>query len=137
VNQIQGKIRAPIKTGQRFQGTRDEIENRVAFDRELLSYRQTAEWGMRGLQGSFGRLRIPLEVGRQEEHGDLLEICVRLNNLRAELVGINQIRNVYMPLWRQTEEEERVWGNFETMLFGEQRRSDHIARFHNVAIYDE
>jgi hypothetical protein len=72
VNQIQGKIRAPIKTGQRFQGTRDEIENRVAFDRELLSYRQTAEWGMRSLQGSFGRLQIPLEVGRQEERGDLL-----------------------------------------------------------------
>jgi hypothetical protein len=137
VNQIQGKIRAPIKTGQRFQGTRDEIENRVVFDRELLSYRQTAKWGMRSLQGSFGRLRIPLEMGHQEEHGDLLEICVRLNNLCAELVGINQIRNVYMPLWRQKEEKERVWGNFETMLFGEQRCSDCVARFHNVAIYDE
>ncbi|KAF7371843.1 hypothetical protein MVEN_00041100 [Mycena venus] len=54
--QIEGKIRAPIKTGQRMQGTTEEIEERLAFDRQLLSYRQTAEWGMRGLQGSFGRL---------------------------------------------------------------------------------
>jgi hypothetical protein len=66
----------------------------------------------------------------------LLEICVRLNNLRAKLVGINQICNVYVPLWRQTEEEEKVWGSFETMFFGEQRCSDCVARFHNVAIYD-
>lgn len=136
VKQIDGKIRAPIKTGQRMRGTRAEIDERVAFDRELLSYRQTAEWGMRGLQGSFGRLRIPLEINRQEERADLLEICVRLNNLRAELVGINQIRSVYMPLWRETREEEQVWTNFENMLFGEQRRSDRVARFHNVAIFE-
>ncbi|KAJ7301265.1 hypothetical protein DFH08DRAFT_827677 [Mycena albidolilacea] len=50
-------------------------------------------------------------------------------------VGINQIRNVYIPLWKQTREEERVWGNFENMLFGEQHRSDCVGRFHNVAIY--
>jgi hypothetical protein len=90
---------------------------------------------MRGLQGSFGRLRIPLEINRNAERGDLLEICVRLHNLRARLVGINQIRSVYMPLWKHTREEE-VWSNFENMLFGEQRRSDRVARFHNVAIYE-
>jgi hypothetical protein len=135
VKQIEGKIRAPLKTGQHMRGTTSEIQERTVFDRELLSYRQTAEWGMRGLQGSFGRLRIPLEIGRQEERGDLLEICVRLNNLRAQQVGINQIRNVYMPLWKQTREEEHVWGNFENMLFGEQHRSDRVGRFHNVAIY--
>jgi hypothetical protein len=50
--QIEGKIRAPIKTGQRIRGTTDEIQEKLAFDRELLSYRQTAEWGMRGLQMS-------------------------------------------------------------------------------------
>jgi hypothetical protein len=135
VQQIDGKICAPIKTGQRLQGTEHEIEERLAFDCQLLSYRQTAEWGMRGLQGSFGRLRIPLEIGCQEERGDLLEICVRLNNLRAQQVGINQIRTVYMPLWKQTQEQEDIWGNFENVLFGEQQRSDRVARFHNVAIY--
>lgn len=89
---------------------------------------------MRGLQGSFGRLRIPLEINWNAERGDLLEICVSLHNLRARLVGINQIRSVYIPLWKHTREEE-VWSNFENMLFGEQRRSDRVARFHNVAIY--
>jgi hypothetical protein len=134
--QIEGKIRAPIKTGQRMQGTITEIEERLAFDRQLLSYWQTAEWGMRGLQGSFGRLRIPLEIGRQRERGDLIEICLRLNNLRARLVGINQIRTVYIPLWKQNHEDERVWSNFESVMFGEQRRSDRVAHFHNVAIYE-
>ncbi|KAF7340349.1 hypothetical protein MVEN_01954100 [Mycena venus] len=134
--QIEGKIRAPIKAGQRMQGTVAEIEERLAFDRELLSYRQTAEWGMRGLQGSFGRLRIPLEINRQRECGDLIEICLRLNNLRARLVGINQIRNVYIPLWKQNREDEEVWSHFESMMFKDQRRSDRVARFHNIAIYE-
>jgi hypothetical protein len=115
---------------------REQLQEHLVFDRELLSYRQTAEWGMRGLQGSFGWLQIPLVIGRDAERGDLLEICCRLNNLRAELVGINQIRNVYMPLWRETRAEEEVWINFENMLFGDQHRSDRVARFHNVAIYE-
>jgi hypothetical protein len=135
-NQIEGKIRAPIKTGQKIIGTIAEINEKVAFDQELLSYRQSAEWGMCGLQGSFGRLRIPLEIGRQKERGDLIEICVRLNNVRADLVGINQIRSVYMPLWKETRQEEEVWSRFEGMLFSEQCCSDRVARFHNIAVYE-
>ena len=133
--QISGKIRAPIKTGDRISGTRSEIEEKLAFDRQLLSYRQTAEWGMRALQGSFGRLRIPLDIGDQEGRGDMLETCVRLHNLRARCVGHNQIRTVYMPLWQQTQEDEEIWTNFENMVFGEQRRRDRVARFHNFPVY--
>jgi len=44
--EIKGHIMAPIKTGERLHGTNEEIEERFAYDRELLSYRQTAEWGM-------------------------------------------------------------------------------------------
>jgi hypothetical protein len=77
---------------------------------------------MRGLQGSFGHLQIPLEISCQEERGGRLEICVWLNNLHAQQVGINQICTVYMPLCKQTQEE--IWGNFENVLFGEQRCSD-------------
>jgi hypothetical protein len=43
VKQIEGKICAPIKSGQRMQGKINEIQERIAFDTELLSYRQTAE----------------------------------------------------------------------------------------------
>jgi hypothetical protein len=134
--QIEGKIRAPFKTGQRMQGTITEIEQCLAFDRQLLSYRQTAEWGMRGLQGSFGRLRIPLEINRQRERGNLIEICLRLNNMRARLVGINQIRTVYMLLWKQSHDDEENWAHFESMMFKDQRSSDRVARFHNIAIYE-
>lgn len=89
--QIEGRICAPIKTGQAIHGTTAQIEEKLAFDRDLLSYRQTAEWGMRALQGSFGRLRLPLGIGDAEERGDLLEMCVRLHNLRTQRVGYNQI----------------------------------------------
>lgn len=55
---IAGKIKAPLKGGQRI--TADPVEQAkiLQLNRQLLSYRQTAEWGMRGMQGSFGRLRV-------------------------------------------------------------------------------
>jgi len=34
--------------------------------RAILSYRQTAEWGMREIQGSFERLRLPLCIDGPE-----------------------------------------------------------------------
>ena len=64
---------------------------------DLVSIRQSAEWGMRALQGSFGRLkrRMPWEDCRVR--GTILENCVRLLNFRSRIVGINQIRTVWMP----------------------------------------
>lgn len=101
------------------------------FDRELLGFRQSAEWGMRSLQGSFGRLRVPLEINHSDRRGDLLEICVRLQNLRTDLVGINQLRSVYMPIWKANEQEE-IWDHFENMLFGDQRKKDRVSQFHLI-----
>ena len=72
---------------------------RMAFDRQLLAYCQTAEWGNHGLQGSFGRLRVPLETNHSGRRADLLEACILSFNLRARRVGLNQIRTDYMPLW--------------------------------------
>ncbi|KAG2747612.1 hypothetical protein P692DRAFT_201840533 [Suillus brevipes Sb2] len=117
-NNIHGRICAPLKQGQRLQGSVAEIDERMAFNRELLSYRQTAEWGMRGLQGAFGRLR------------DLIEICVRLHNLHAIRVGINQIRT-------DTDDDAAVWQDFENMLFSEQRGKDHVSRYHVTLQYLE
>lgn len=107
----------------------------MAFNRELLSYRQTAEWGMRGLQGGFGRLRVPLEIANKESRGDLIEICVRLHNLRAIRVGINQIRMVYLKYWQETSDDAAVWHDFENMLFSEQRQKDRVSRFHVALEY--
>jgi hypothetical protein len=133
VQSIEGRIRAPVKAGNKLRGTRTEIEDALHFDRQLLSYRQTAEWGNRGLQGSFGRLRVLLEVAHKGRWGDLLETCVRAFNLRCRRVGFNQIRSVYASC---REIELGTWKNFESILFSDQRCNDHVARFHTKAVYD-
>ena len=128
--EIEGRIMAPIKTGQRMCGTDEEIEERFAYDRELLSYRQTAEWGMRSIQGSFGRLRLPLQINDKNARGDLIEICFRLHNLRTRRIGYNEIEKVYMPEWKKTLDDEEIWNHFEEMVFGDQRQKDRVSRFH-------
>ena len=85
---------------------------------------------MRAFQGSFGRLRVPLDIRDNHGRAQLLEICVRLNNLRANCVGISQIRSVYQPVWM--EEDEEMWFNFENMIFREIRARDRVGRFHHV-----
>ena len=131
-DQIAGRIKAPMKDGTRLPVDEEERNHVLQYDRQLLSYRQTAEWGMRTMQGSFGRLRIPLAVNHSDLRGDLLETVSRLFNLRARAVGHNQIRTVYMPIWRNDEQDE-LWMSFERMLFSEQRRNDRVGRFHLVA----
>jgi hypothetical protein len=91
---------------------------------------------MRGLQGAFGRLRLPLDIDNAEQRANLLETCIRLHNFQTCRVGHNQIRAVYMPLWRQTVDDEQVWDGFEKMLFSDQQRKDRVARFHNFAVYN-
>ncbi len=127
---LKGRILTPMKAGQRLRGSQAELNARMVLNRELLSYRQTAEWGMRSLQGSFGRLRIPLEATDIDRRGDLLEICVRLHNLRARRVGHNQIRAVYMREWCGDAEQMHLWQNFETVLFSDQRKIDRVSRYH-------
>ena len=101
----------------------------INLSRSILLYRQTAEWGMRELQGSFGRLRIPLGIEDMEKRADLIETCFRLHNLRARSVGINHIRNVYVPIWREGT-GNRVWEGFEGILFSDQRKHDRVSTFH-------
>ncbi|KAF5383062.1 hypothetical protein D9615_004821 [Tricholomella constricta] len=128
---IHGKIRAPMKGGEYIPADPIEQEQALLVNRQLLSYRQTAEWGMRMLQGSFGRLRVPLPISSEEKRKELLEICVRLSNVRARCVGINQIREVYMPTWRASE-DDKLWTRLGEMVFGDIRRRDRVSRFHLV-----
>ena len=104
---INGQIVAPAKSGQVFRGTQAEIEEKYLFDHEVVSYRQTAEWGMRSIQGSFGWLRLPLPINDDDYRANLLEICFRLHNLHTWRIGRNQIQSVYMPEWRKTTEEDK------------------------------
>lgn len=132
---IEGRIVAPIKSGQKFHGMVEEIEDWFSFDRELLSYHQTAEWGMRSIQGSFGRLRIPLPIEDVNFRANLLEVCFCLHNLHTRDVGRNQIQKVYMPEWRKTKEDERIWTNFKDVFFGVQVANDQVSRFYVQAEY--
>lgn len=132
--QIAGRIKAPMKSGTCLPADPTERANIMAFNRQLLSFRQTAEWGMRTLQGSFGRLRIPLDINQSSRQVDILETVARIYQLCTCLVGINQIRNVYMPAWKETEEDREIWDNFEHILFQDQIKSDRVARFHMVEV---
>jgi hypothetical protein len=52
---------------------------------------------MRGLQSSFPQLKDRFVY---EERGDrriMLKMLLLIYNMRARMVGINQIRNTYMP----------------------------------------
>jgi hypothetical protein len=69
-----------------------ELNNHIA----ITSTRQAAEWGMRVLQGSFGRLHLKLPwdaVARTR----ILLCCLHLSNLRTRVMGIYQIRTVFDP----------------------------------------
>ena len=59
--------------------------------------RQCSEWGMRTIQASFPRLfdKFPFET--KGERRIAIKMMVLIYNLRARLVGINQIKNVFMP----------------------------------------
>ena len=75
--------------------------------------------------------KIRLDVNDDAGRADLLELCFRLHNLRTRTVGYNQIRSVYLQIW-QADEQERVWNEFENMVFGEQRRNDRVRKFYMV-----
>ena len=53
---------------------------------------------MQILQGSFPRLKDHFVFENRGERRIAMKSFILLFNLRSRLVGINQIRNVYMPL---------------------------------------
>ncbi|KDQ56284.1 hypothetical protein JAAARDRAFT_59183 [Jaapia argillacea MUCL 33604] len=128
---IKGKIRALLKSGEHITDDAHGQYQILWFNWQLLLYRQTAEWGMRTLQGSFGCLRMPLDTNNPDGQCLLLELCCHLNNVCARCVGINEIWNVYMPVWRQSEDDE-LWDNLGDLLFREIQHRDCVSRFHLV-----
>ena len=64
---------------------------------EATSMRQSAEWGMGLLRSSFRRMRDRLRFDDLGERKLTFRMYFLLFNYRSNSVGINQIRNVYMP----------------------------------------
>jgi hypothetical protein len=73
------------------------LHQRVLVNSEASSMRQSAEWGMRGLQASFPRIRDRLTYEENGERLLILLTVVHLFNFRTRYVGLNQIRSVFLP----------------------------------------
>jgi hypothetical protein len=56
-----------------------------------------SEWGMRGFQSSFPRLKEQIRYEARGERKITLMLVTLLYNYRVAKVGQNQIRSVYMP----------------------------------------
>ena len=64
---------------------------------QAKSMRQSAEWGMRSLQASFPRLKDRFIYEKFGERRVIMKMCLLVYNLHSRRVGINQIKNTYMP----------------------------------------
>ena len=67
--------------------------------RDATSRRQSAECGMKALQGSFLRLKDRFRFEENGERREMLECIALLYNFRCKFLGLNQIRNVFVPEW--------------------------------------
>lgn len=89
-----------LKSGQDLLGssapTRREQSREHQLRRQTTSARQTAEWGMLTIQASFPRVKDRFIYEERGERRIVLKMFVLLYNMRARMVGINQIRNTYM-----------------------------------------
>ena len=73
--------------------TDGERQAEVRMKMSATSMRQSAEWGMHSVQSSFPRLKDTFIYEEGGERRIVLKMLVLLNNLRARMVGINQIKN--------------------------------------------
>ena len=74
-----------------------EAVNQIALNVQATSMRQASEWGMRALKASFPRLVDTIFYEDYGERKHIMKMAILLYNLRATRVGINQIKNTYMP----------------------------------------
>jgi hypothetical protein len=98
------------------------------FNQQLVSSRQAAQWGMRSLQGSFGRLRMPMPSDDHCFRQLLLNVVSRMHQVRTRLVGVNQIKTVYERAWR----ESGLYDKFEEMVFRDIQKSDRIGKYYDL-----
>jgi DDE superfamily endonuclease len=88
------------KSSQNFEQCHFNDMETMAINSAATSMRQAAEWGMAALQGSFPRLTdtFPYEDGPGERL-ETLKMIMLLYNFRCKYVGLNQLRNTFVPEW--------------------------------------
>ena len=71
---LQNRIKAPIKKGDRLPTNAVELARLNNFNNQLVSARQAAEWGMRAFQGSWSRLKMPMQADDHQGRRRLLQV---------------------------------------------------------------
>ena len=71
--------------------------SRIIQLKQATSLRQSSEWGVRALQGTFPRMKDRFSYEERGERKIMLTLTVLLFNLRTRLVGMNQILSTFMP----------------------------------------
>jgi DDE superfamily endonuclease len=75
-----------------------ETSMELLRQQQATSLRQAAEWGMRAIQSAFPRLKDRIHYEESGiERRVFLSLVPLLYNFRLNLVGLNQLRNVYVP----------------------------------------
>ncbi len=64
------------------------------------SMRQAAEWGMQAFQSLFPQVKDRFVYEERGERRLIMKMMVLLYNLRANIVGINQIQNFTCQIWK-------------------------------------
>lgn len=129
---LAGKIRTPPKADfLAYSSDPHTALAEVRFNEELVSARQAAEWGMQCLQGCFSRLKVPMPADDAKYREMLIKLYVRLHNMRANLVGINQICTVYEGIWTEGRVGSTAYHDFKDLLFRDIRKNDRIRCFYN------
>lgn len=90
------RLLTPFKRGQLDRRDPVVAAAQLEFHTHIVQARQAAEWGMRTLQGTFGRLRQPMSGTDFEGNQRLLVVICYLFNLRTRrMVEGNQIKTVF------------------------------------------
>ena len=86
----------PISRAQAYRLAPNLRPYLIHLSNVYVSLRQTSEWGMRGLQGTFPRCKKRLP-GNQFKRKLVIQSIVLVHNFRTETVGLNQIKTVFDP----------------------------------------
>jgi hypothetical protein len=92
-----------------FAPTRELRKLYLRKKREATLARQKAEWEMRVIQMSFPWLKARFVYEERGERRIYLKMLVLIFNMRARMVGINQIQNTYMKYLTRDANEDVVF----------------------------
>ncbi|KAA1080596.1 hypothetical protein PGT21_014072 [Puccinia graminis f. sp. tritici] len=125
---LQSRILAPVKRGDRLPTDALDFARLQLLNEQLVSARQAAEWGMRSIQGSFARLKLPLPASDHAYRLKVLQVVCRLHQLRCQSVGINQTATVYQSVW---DEDQILCRDFHRMIFSDIQGRCRISRYYD------